>query len=86
VKKKATVYTSNGSIALVLNSIKREGDKLVIDGNALGSMRMDMVLTPGEFFHAFKIALCWGLISFVLLLPFFGLRRLLCQRKNINST
>jgi hypothetical protein len=72
----ATIYTENGGVALVLSSLRREGDKLVMDGKALGTMRMDMVLTPREFFNTVKIIFSWGVVSFVLLLPFFGLKRL----------
>jgi len=80
VKKSATVYTESGSVALVINSVRREGDKLVVDGKALGEMRMDMIFTLGEIFNAFRIALCWGVVSFVLLLPFFSLRRIFKHR------
>jgi hypothetical protein len=76
VKRSATVYTESGSVALVINSVRREGDKLVVDGKALGEMRMDMIFTLEEIFNAFRITLCWGVISFVLLLPFFSLRRI----------
>lgn len=80
MKRKATIYTNNGSVALMLNSINREGDKLVIDGKALGEMQMDMILTLEESFNVFKIALCWGVVSFILLLPFFGLRHIFRKR------
>ena len=69
----ATVYTETGSIALVIQSVKREGDKLVVDGKALGTMSMDMIFTLEEIFNALKIAFCWGVISFILLLPYFSL-------------
>jgi hypothetical protein len=72
----ATIYTDNGGVALVLSSLRREGDKLVIDGKALGTMRMDMIITPGEFFNTLKIVFSWAVISYLLLLPFFGLGRL----------
>ena len=72
----ATIYTENGGVALVLNSLRRQGDKLVMDGKALGTMRMDMILTPREFFNTLKIIFSWGVVAFVLLLPFFGLKRL----------
>ncbi len=68
-----TVYTQTGSVAVVIHSVRREGDKLVADGKALGTMRMDMIFTLEEVFNALKIALCWGVISFILLLPYFGL-------------
>ncbi|MFC1905327.1 hypothetical protein ACFLXL_00780 [Chloroflexota bacterium] len=76
MSRNATIYTDSGSVALVLSSVRREGDKLVIDGKALGEMRMDMILTVGEVFKVIRIVLCWGVISFILLLPFFGLKRI----------
>ena len=72
----ATIYTDNGSVALVLSSLRREGDKLVMDGKALGTMRMDMIVTPRELFNTLKIIISWGVVSFILLLPFYGLKRL----------
>ena len=57
MKKSATVYTQTGAIALVIQSISRKGNKLVMDGKALGTMRMDMILTLEEFFNVMKIAI-----------------------------
>jgi hypothetical protein len=79
--KTATVYAENGSVALVVNSIRREGNKLVIDGSALGAMRMDMILTPGELVNTLRLAFCWSVVFFILLLPFFGLKRLFKPKK-----
>lgn len=73
IKKSATIHTGNGATALVIQSIRREGDKLIVDGKALGTMRMDMILTLQEFFNVLKIAFCWGVISYILLLPYFSL-------------
>ena len=78
----ATIYTENGGVALVLSGLKRQGDKLVMDGKALGTMRMDMVLTPAEFFNTLKIVFSWGLFSFILLLPYIGIKRLFKGGKN----
>ena len=44
-----------------------------MDGKALGTMRMDMIFTLEEVFHALRIVFSWGVISFVLLLPYFSL-------------
>ena len=73
MRRSATVYTQTGGIALIIQSISRKGDKLVLEGEALGTMRMDMILTLEEFFNVLKIAFCWGVISFVLLLPYLSL-------------
>ncbi len=74
-----TVYTETGSVALIINSVRREGNKLVVDGKALGTMRMDMIFTLEEIFKALRLALCWGVISFILLLPYFSLTHILIR-------
>ena len=74
--KEMKVYDENGEVVAVFSSVERRGDRLVVDGKALGYMRMDMIFTPGEIFNGLKMALCWGVISFILLLPYFSLRHL----------
>ena len=80
IKKNAIVSTTTGATALIIQSIKRRGDELIMDGKALGTMRMDMVLTWGEFCNLLKIACCWGVISYILLFPVFCIIGIL--RKN----
>jgi hypothetical protein len=70
------VYDQDGEIVAVFNSVERKGDKLVVDGKALGYMRMDMIFTFEEILHGLKMALCWGVISFILLLPYYSIRHL----------
>ncbi|MGA2670536.1 MAG: hypothetical protein ABSF21_03860 [Dehalococcoidia bacterium] len=77
MKKGMTVYIEDGDIAAVFYSVKRVGDKLVVDAKALDAMRMDMIFTQKEIFNGLKIAFSWEVISFVLLLPYFGLKRLI---------
>lgn len=74
--KETKVYDENGEVVVVFYSVKRKGDQLVVDGRALGVMRMDMIFTLEEIFNGLKMALCWGVISFIFLLPYFSLRRL----------
>ena len=76
MKKGMRIYNEFGDVVAEFSSIKREGDKLVADGKALGAMRMDMIITIEEAFSGLRVLLCWGVISFVLLLPYFGVRRL----------
>ena len=70
----ATIYTETGSPALVIQGIRREGDKLVVEGKALGSMYMDMVLSARDFLRLLRVMCSWGLLSFLLLLPLYCLR------------
>jgi len=69
------VYTEDGSIATAFYSIKRKGDHLILDANVLDTMRMDLVITPGEALQAARMVLSWSVISFVLLLPYFWLKQ-----------
>lgn len=69
----ATVYTDLGSVALVLESIKRDKDRLVVNGKVLGTMSMDMIIPVEEVFNVLKLALCRGVISYLFLLPYYGI-------------
>ncbi len=71
------VYTDNGEICARFYTVKREGDKLVVDGKALDTMRMDMIFTSEEMFKGIRMALNWDVISFVLLLPYFYIKNLM---------
>ncbi len=76
-KRPVKAYTTEGNEFAEIYSIRRDRSRLVIDGKALGVMRMDIVVTLDEFLNGLRLILCWDVISFILLLPFFMLRRLL---------
>lgn len=80
VNKGMTIFTDEGGIAAVFYSVKREGDRLVVDAKALDAMRMDMVFTVGEVSNGLKLVFSWAVISFILLLPYFWLRQALRKR------
>lgn len=69
------IYAKDGNAIVEIYSIKRDGEKLVMDAKVLDAMRMDMILTLDEVFSGLKIMLR-SVISYALLLPYFGLRRL----------
>jgi hypothetical protein len=69
----ATIYTETGSPALVIQAVKRRGDKLVIEGKALGSIYMDMVVSAKDFPRLLRVVCSWGLVSFLLLFPLYAL-------------
>jgi hypothetical protein len=83
-RAEATIYTQTGSPALVIQGVRREGGRLVIEGKALGSMYMDMVLSPGDFARVLRVVCSRALVAFVLLVPFYALasavRRLAVRR------
>jgi len=76
MKNGVRVVNEDGEVIAAFYSVKREGDKLVVDGKALDVMRMDMIFTSEEIFKAIRMALCWSVISYVLLLPCFGLKQI----------
>ena len=70
------VYDQEDEVVAEFNAIERKGDRLIVDGKALGYMRMDMIFTVDEVLKGLRLALCWAVISYVLLLPFFIIRNL----------
>ena len=83
MKTSVKAYSEDGNVIAEFYSVRRDGDKLVIDSKALGVMRMDMVLPLEEILRSFSILFCWATVSFILLIPYFGVRRLfgrLCRQ------
>ena len=76
-----TIRTETGDEAASIYSVKRVGDRLVMDGKALGTMQMDMILSAEDAFRAVKMVLSWEVLSFVLLLPFYIVRNRIADRK-----
>jgi len=76
MKNSVKIFNEDGEVVAVFYSVRRKGDRLVIDGKALDVMRMDMILTPREILKLVRMTLCWGVISFILLLPYFGLKQI----------
>jgi len=68
------VLDQDGEVIAEFYAIKRKDNRLIIDGKALGVMRVDMILTPPELLKGIKIVLSWGVLSYVLLIPYFTLR------------
>ncbi|MBA7562111.1 hypothetical protein ES708_03760 [subsurface metagenome] len=77
MKESMTIYTNEGGVAFVFYSVRREGNKIIIEGKALDAIRMDMVLTFDETLKGLRMALCRGITSFILLSPFFTFQFLL---------
>lgn len=81
MKQSVKAYSEDGNVVAEFYSVKREGDRLVIDSKALGVMRMDMVLPVEEVVRSFRVLLSWATISYVLLIPYFLLRKLFRRQK-----
>jgi len=74
MKRGVVIRTENGDEAASIYSIRRSGDKLIMDGSALGTMRMDMVMTVEDALQAAKMAFCWDVFCFAMLLPYYIIR------------
>jgi hypothetical protein len=74
MKPGVRVIGEDGEVIAEFYAIKRKDNSLVVDGKALGVMRMDMILTSGELLRGTRILLSWGVFSYLLLLPYFILR------------
>jgi len=82
MKTSVKAYSEDGNVIAEFYSVKRDGDKLVIDSRALGVMRMDMVLPLEEILRGIRVLLVWSTISYILLIPYFVLRNLFRRRKS----
>ncbi|RLC93937.1 MAG: hypothetical protein DRI39_04325 [Chloroflexi bacterium] len=69
-----TVYNEDGTVASVFTGIERKGERLILRQLALGTMPMDVIVTPEEALKSVKLGLNWGVISFVLGFPYFWLK------------
>ncbi len=80
MKNPVSLCDRNGEVVASFYSVTREGDKLVIDVKALDVMRIDAVVTPAQVLKILKLVFSWPVISFILLLPYFALRRLVTRK------
>ena len=66
-----TMYNPDGTVAAVFQGIKRDGNKLVLKQLALGQIPMDVILTPEEALKSMGLGMSTGLLTFILLFPYF---------------
>lgn len=81
MKNSVNVYNEDGEEVAAIYSVMRDGDKLVVDGKALGTISMDMILTTEQFLKGVRMVFCWPVISFIFLLPYFSIRNIISRRK-----
>ncbi len=85
MKKVVTIRTESGDEAVSISSMKRAGDKLVMQGKALGTMQMDMILSTEDALRAARMMFSWAGLSFIILLPFYAIKNKIAKRKKDNS-
>ena len=74
MKDGVKVLGEDGEVIAEFYAIKRKDNRLIVDGKALGVMRMDMILTSEELLKGTRMFFSWGVISYLLLIPYFILR------------
>ena len=69
------IYTEVGGVAAEMKSIRRVGENLVISGKLLGTMNTRMYIRPEEIWNGLRLLFTRAVISYILLLPYFLLKR-----------
>jgi hypothetical protein len=85
MKHAVTIRNETGDEAASIHSLKRVGDKLVMNGKALGTMQMDMVLSAEDALRAVRMMFTWQGLSFIILLPFYAIRNKIVKKRKDNT-
>jgi hypothetical protein len=85
MKNVVIVRTETGDEAASIYSMKRVGDKLVMEGKALGTMQMDMILSTEDALRAVRMMFSWAGLSFIILLPFYAIKNKIAKRRKDNT-
>lgn len=79
------ILTADKETAVEIEWVGRKGGNLIVWGKVLGTMEMEMHITPEEICKGFKIFLNWRMLSYALLLPYYisklGLKGLFVRKK-----
>lgn len=70
----ARVLNETGSTVMAVNTIHREGDRLVINGTLMGAWPSDMYVEPEDVARLIGRVLSWPIIGLVLSLPYIRWR------------
>ena len=68
------VFNEDGEVIAEFYAVKRKDNRLIVDGKALGVMRMDMIFTSEELLKGLKVVFSWSVVSYILLIPYFTVR------------
>ncbi len=68
------VFNEDGEVIAEFYTVKRKDNRLIVDGKALGVMRMDMIFTSEELLKGLKVVFSWSVVSYILLIPYFTVR------------
>ena len=71
--KSIKLYTQDNTEVLQVYSMRREGDRLVMDCKVLDAMRMDVMLPAREALNNLTM-LTKGLLPYILMLPYLAIK------------
>ena len=78
----AKIISDKGTPMMVLDKIRRDGDQLEITGQMMGAWPSKMYITVEEFGDFVRVMLCPSIIIYVLLYPYFFIRKKLSNKKS----
>lgn len=81
MKNILVIRNETGDEVASISSVRRVSDKLVMDGKALGTMQMDMILSAEDALRAVRMMFSWQGLSFIFLLPFYGIRNKITKKE-----
>ena len=73
--KAVEIFNDEGDTVMTIESFRREGSKLVIEGRPMGAWKSDMYLPPEAIPRMLRLLMNFSVISFILLFPFSYLRK-----------
>jgi hypothetical protein len=85
MKNVVTIRTEAGDEAVAIHSMKRVGDKLIMQGKALGTMQMDMILSTEDALRAARMLFSRAGLSFIMLLPFHAIKNKIAKKRKDNT-
>lgn len=73
-REPARVLNEAGTTVMALNNIRREGDRLVINGTLMGAWPSDMYVEAKDIVRTIGRLLSWPVIGLVVSLPYIRWR------------
>ena len=77
MSKSLELFTKDKTLAAEIKSVNRVKDNLVFNAKLLGTMDMDIYLDCDGILKGIKMGFNWGVLSYILLLPYFVIKSIL---------
>ena len=88
MSKSLELFTKDKTLAAEIKSVSRVGKDLVFNAKLLGTIDMDIYLDCDGLLKGIKMGFNWGVISYILLLPYFIIKlvlKSLYQQNNLKQ-